>query len=221
MGLSCLTIIVHYYYHYYYYYNSCFCTKQNMVWTHWRHFPDCKAIHLFPSNGTSSARFKWLTGAYIFMPGDWAWLALIFYPIVFDSCATLWKQKNHLVMYDISNKLTCLLQTQQYTHCICMLQLQPEKRENRIPLMWFALLPLNSFTLELYHQTFLKEESIFHSHQPHGIPSQIQFRYNSTLQILSKRSMKTISLLFRITFNHCSQAFSRVISPHNNFPFKQ
>ena len=62
------------------------------------------------------------------------------------------QKKKHLVMYDISNKLTCLLQIQQSTRCICMLRLQPEKIEKGIQLMWFALLPLISFTLELYHQ---------------------------------------------------------------------
>ena len=55
----------------------------------------------------------------------------------------------HLDMYDISNKLTCLHQIQPSTYCICMLQLQPGKIEKGIQLMWFALLPLNSFTLSI------------------------------------------------------------------------
>ena len=52
-------------------------------------------------------------------------------------------------MYDISNKLTCLLQIEQSTRRICMLRLQPEKIKKGIQLMWFALLPLISFTLSI------------------------------------------------------------------------
>ena len=57
-------------------------------------------------------------------------------------------------MYDMFNKLTCLHQIQQSTHCICMLQLQPEKIEKGIQLMLFALLPLISFTLSITKNIF-------------------------------------------------------------------
>ena len=81
-------------------------------------------------------------------------------------------------MYDISNKLTCLHQIQQSTRRIYMLRLQPEKIDKGIQLMWFALLPLNSFTLSIT-KTFFKEQSIFHSLQPQGIPSSILTQHNS------------------------------------------
>ena len=49
-------------------------------------------ILLFPSNETWSASLELGSQELTSSCQEWAWLALIFYLPVFDSCATLWKQ---------------------------------------------------------------------------------------------------------------------------------
>jgi len=131
--------------------------KQNMVWTQWCHFPDSKAILLFPSNGIWSARLERLTRAYIFMPGVGMAGTHFLSPCFWFLCHIVEANQIHLdMMSDISKKLTYLLQIQHCSYCICMLQLQPEKRENGIQLMWFTLLILRLPSPSLTPKRFFK-----------------------------------------------------------------
>ena len=77
----------------------------------------------------------------------------------------------------------------------------------------------SEFLYPLYHQKHsLRNRAFFTPFSNKGY--QVQFCHNSYLQILPKRSMRTKSITFRITFDYTRPLF-RVISPHNNFPFKQ
>ena len=61
------------------------------------------------------------------------------YPCLWFLCHIVETNQIYLDVYDISKMLPYLLQIQHCSYCIYRVQLQPEKRENRIQLMWFTL----------------------------------------------------------------------------------
>ena len=187
-----------------------------MVWTPWHHFPDCKAILLFPSYETSSARLERLTvlslhaRSIVFLVG----MACTHFLscCLWFLCHIVKTKQMHMDMFDRSNKYTCpALQILRRTHCTCMLQLQPEKIENGIQLIWFASLPLISLnTLSITNKVIQVKELLSHFLATWKGPSSILSQHNSP-EFLPKRSMRTKSLPFRITLNYWTRTLFRVI----------
>ena len=110
--------------------------------------------------------------------------------------------------------LACFRFSYVFVFACCGFNLRKFKKEYS----WYGLhfsfwLPLYS----LYQQKSSLSNRAFITLLSH-MGYQVQFFHNSTLKILPKRSMRTKSLPFRITFSHWTQSLFRVIRRHNNFP---
>ena len=143
------------------------------------------------------------------MPGVGMGCTHFLSPSLWFLCLIVETNQIHLDMYDISKKLTYLLQIQHCSYCVCMLQLQPEKSENGIQLMWFTLLILRLPSPSLSPKRFFSNRAFITS-----LTATRETKFNFVItelsrSILPKRSMLTKSLLFRIMFG-CTLTLFRV-----------
>ena len=156
-----------------------------MVWTHWHHFPDCKAILLFPSNGTSSARFKRLTGAYIFMPGvGMACTHFLSHCFLFLGHIVETKKKTSGHVWHL--KQVNLPASDSIVHSLYLQYVAASTWENwKRNTVDVVSTTSSEFLYRLYHQKHsLRNRAFFTPFSHMGYQVQVQFCHNSTLQIL-------------------------------------